>query len=148
MQSTVLPYTDELWMEVEYLGSSSSPLGSIVSTTKTNLLAGASPVAIDSSVWAGAPLLLDSRTTTMTLNGTPSNVTMTNGNLTATRGSTAIGGVNSTSFDGPAVGNLGVKYYFEGPHCPDLSDNRLRSSRLDDARRRCITTAERFYCRW
>ena len=53
------------------------------------------------------------QTTTITLNGTPNNVTMSNGNLTATRNSTAIGGVNSTSFDGPAVGNLGVKYYFE-----------------------------------
>ena len=56
VQSSALPYTDELWMEVEYLSDASSTLGTIVSTTKANLLAGGSPVAVDSSVWGIPPV--------------------------------------------------------------------------------------------
>jgi hypothetical protein len=50
---------------------------------------------------------------TYTLDGAPINTTMSGGNLIATHANTSVGGVNSTSFDGPAVGNLGIKYYFE-----------------------------------
>ena len=48
-----LPNNDDIWMEVEYLGSSSSTLGTIVNTTKANLLAANAAVASDSSTWNG-----------------------------------------------------------------------------------------------
>jgi hypothetical protein len=48
-----LPNNDDIWMEVEYLGSSASPLGTIVNTTKANLLAANAAVASDSSTWNG-----------------------------------------------------------------------------------------------
>jgi len=48
-----LPNNDDLWLEVEYLGSSLTPLGTIVSTTKANLLAANAAVAADGSSWNG-----------------------------------------------------------------------------------------------
>jgi hypothetical protein len=48
-----LPLNDELWLEVEYLGSSSTPLGTIVTTTKASVLAANAAVASDSSSWNG-----------------------------------------------------------------------------------------------
>jgi hypothetical protein len=48
-----LPNNDDIWLEVEYLGSSASPLGTIISTTKSNLLASNAAVASDSSTWNG-----------------------------------------------------------------------------------------------
>jgi hypothetical protein len=48
-----LPKNDDIWIEVEYLGSSASPLGTIVTTTKSNLLAANATVASDSSSWNG-----------------------------------------------------------------------------------------------
>jgi hypothetical protein len=48
-----LPNNDDIWMEVEYLGSSASPLGTIVTTTKSNLLAANAAVASDGSTWNG-----------------------------------------------------------------------------------------------
>ena len=48
-----LPNNDDIWMDVEYLGSSSTPLGTIVNTTKANLLAANAAVASDSSSWNG-----------------------------------------------------------------------------------------------
>jgi hypothetical protein len=48
-----LPNNDDIWLEVEYLGSSASPLGTIVTTTKANLLAANAAVASDSSTWNG-----------------------------------------------------------------------------------------------
>jgi hypothetical protein len=48
-----LPFNDEIWMEVEYLGSSSSPLGTIVTTTKASVLAANAAVASDGSTWNG-----------------------------------------------------------------------------------------------
>jgi hypothetical protein len=46
-----LPNNDDIWLEVEYLGSATSPLGTILSTTKTNLLAANAAVASDGSTW-------------------------------------------------------------------------------------------------
>jgi hypothetical protein len=48
-----LPNNDDIWLEVEYLGSATSPLGNIVTTTKANLLAANAAVASDSSTWNG-----------------------------------------------------------------------------------------------
>jgi hypothetical protein len=48
-----LPNNDDIWLEVEYLGSSATTLGTIVTTTKANLLAANAAVASDSSTWNG-----------------------------------------------------------------------------------------------
>jgi len=48
-----LPLNDEIFMEVEYLGSSSFPVGTIVTTTKASVLASNAAVASDSSTWNG-----------------------------------------------------------------------------------------------
>jgi hypothetical protein len=48
-----LPNNDDIWMEVEYLGSSASPLGTVITTTKANLLAANAAVASDGSTWNG-----------------------------------------------------------------------------------------------
>jgi hypothetical protein len=48
-----LPNNDDIWMEVEYLGSSASPLGTIVTTTKASVLAANAAVASDGSIWNG-----------------------------------------------------------------------------------------------
>jgi hypothetical protein len=46
-----LPNNDDIWLEVEYLGSSATPLGTIVTTTKSNVLAANAAVASDGSTW-------------------------------------------------------------------------------------------------
>jgi hypothetical protein len=48
-----VPNNDDIWMEVEYLGSSATPLGTIVTTTKASLLASNAAVASDGSSWDG-----------------------------------------------------------------------------------------------
>jgi hypothetical protein len=48
-----LPNNDDIWMEVEYLGSSATPLGTIVTTSKANVLAANAAVASDGSAWNG-----------------------------------------------------------------------------------------------
>ena len=48
-----LPKNDDIWLEVEYLGSSATPLGTIVTTTKASLLASNAAVTSDSSTWNG-----------------------------------------------------------------------------------------------
>jgi hypothetical protein len=48
-----LPNNDDIWLEVEYLGSSATPLGTIVTTTKASVLAANAAVASDSSSWNG-----------------------------------------------------------------------------------------------
>jgi len=47
-----LPNNDDIWLETEYLGTSTDPKGTIVTTTKSNVLASNAAVASDSSVWA------------------------------------------------------------------------------------------------
>ncbi len=54
INSGSLPNNDDIWIEVEYLGSSATPLGTIVNTTKASLLAANAVVASDgSSSWNG-----------------------------------------------------------------------------------------------
>jgi hypothetical protein len=48
-----VPNNDDIWIEVEYLGSGSTPLGSLVNTTKANLLTTNAAVASDGSSWNG-----------------------------------------------------------------------------------------------
>jgi len=48
-----VPLTDEVFMEVEYLGDASSTLGTIKTTTKANVLATGAAGTSDSSSWAG-----------------------------------------------------------------------------------------------
>jgi hypothetical protein len=48
-----LPNNDDIWLEVEYLGNASFPVGTIVSTTKSSTLAANAAVASDSSTWNG-----------------------------------------------------------------------------------------------
>jgi hypothetical protein len=48
-----LPNNDDIWLEVEYLGSSATPLGTIVTTTKATLLSSNAAVASDGSTWNG-----------------------------------------------------------------------------------------------
>lgn len=48
-----VPNNDDIWLEVEYLGSSATPLGTIVTTTKASLLAANAAVASDGSSWNG-----------------------------------------------------------------------------------------------
>ncbi len=51
-----LPNNDQIWIEGDYLGSASSPVGTVINNTKANLLASGSPLTADStSPWgAGA----------------------------------------------------------------------------------------------
>lgn len=53
INSGTLPNNDTIWLDVEYLGSSATPQGTIVTTTKANLLASNAAVASDSSTWNG-----------------------------------------------------------------------------------------------
>jgi hypothetical protein len=53
VNSGTLPNNDDIWLEVEYLGDASSPQGTIVTTTKANLLAANAAVASDGSSWNG-----------------------------------------------------------------------------------------------
>jgi hypothetical protein len=48
-----LPNNDDIWIEVCFLGSSAQPLGTIITTTKSNLLASNAAVASDGSTWNG-----------------------------------------------------------------------------------------------
>lgn len=53
-KGTVLPKNDEIWLEVEYLGSASSPLASLTTQTKANGLAAGSNLSADTaSDWTG-----------------------------------------------------------------------------------------------
>jgi hypothetical protein len=48
-----LPNNDDIWIEVEYLGSASFPIGTIKTTTKASVLAANAAVASDGSTWNG-----------------------------------------------------------------------------------------------
>lgn len=53
--SAALPNNDQIWVDVEYLGSASSPLASLASGTKANGLASGSALTADStSTWSSA----------------------------------------------------------------------------------------------
>jgi hypothetical protein len=49
-----VPNNDEAWFDVEYLGSASSPQGSFVSGTKSNILAIGTALTADTSAWDSA----------------------------------------------------------------------------------------------
>jgi hypothetical protein len=97
-----LPFNDDIWLEVEYLGSPSTPLGTIVTTTKTNLLAANAAVASDSSTWDPPAAAF------ATFDGTASNATLSNGNLTGTHANTN----NNSGARSTTLLSSG-KYYFE-----------------------------------
>lgn len=49
-----VPNNDDFWIDVEYLGSSSSPVSSRATSTKSNVIASASALSSDSSSWGGS----------------------------------------------------------------------------------------------
>lgn len=53
INSGTLPRNDEIWLEVEYLGTASAPTGVFATTTKSSALASNSAVSSDGSTWAG-----------------------------------------------------------------------------------------------
>ena len=53
INSASLPNNDDIWIEIEYLGSSATPLGTIVTTTKASYLATSAAVSADGSSWNG-----------------------------------------------------------------------------------------------
>jgi hypothetical protein len=52
--SGVVPNNDDIWFELEYLGSASSTQGFLINTSKSDGLATGTPVSSDSSVWGGS----------------------------------------------------------------------------------------------
>ena len=97
-----LPNNDDIWIEVEYLGSSSTPLGTIITTTKANLLAANAAVASDSSTWNGF--------TNAMLDGFSNAVTVSNNFLTGTLNASL--GANYAWALSASAQTIG-KYYFE-----------------------------------
>jgi hypothetical protein len=73
-----LPNNDDIWLEVEYLGSSASPLGTIVTTTKSNVLAANAAVASDGSTWN-----YTTPNTTLNPADKEAHISLSGGNLTA-----------------------------------------------------------------
>jgi hypothetical protein len=53
INSASLPLNDEIWMDVQYLGSSGSPIASIKTTSKSHPLATGAAVSSDGSTWNG-----------------------------------------------------------------------------------------------
>lgn len=53
VNSASLPNNDELWMDVQYLGSSGSPIASFKTTCKSHPLAANAAVSSDGSTWNG-----------------------------------------------------------------------------------------------
>jgi len=64
--AAALPNNDEFWIEVEHLGSASSPLGSFVSGAKSDGLASGSALTASTSAW-GANVTARANTTAYTL---------------------------------------------------------------------------------
>lgn len=52
--SGAVPNNDDIWMDVEYLGASGSPLASFATATKSDNLATGSALTSDSSTWGGS----------------------------------------------------------------------------------------------
>jgi hypothetical protein len=94
-----VPNNDDIWIEVEYLGASGSPLGTIVTTTKASILAANAAVSSDSSTW-NVPTFTSWNPSDLT------GITLSNSNLTAT-GTGVASGVRA--LNGWSTG----KYYWE-----------------------------------
>jgi hypothetical protein len=100
-----LPKNDEIWMELQYLGSASSPLATFKSTGKSHPLAVATDVLSDSSTWPNAlwPATWDPATATA--------VTLSNNGLTVVNtGTTA---PEQGARVAPVFGKDTGKHYFE-----------------------------------
>jgi hypothetical protein len=55
VNATAVPYNDEVWMDVEYLGSATTPQGSFATSAKANILSSHSALTADSSsAWDSA----------------------------------------------------------------------------------------------
>ena len=106
INSPSLPNNDDIWLEVEYLGSSATPLGTIVNTTIANLLSADAPVAADSSSWSvpatSYPTFDPATVTAVTLSG---------GNLVATNTGTTSADQGARVAN--AFGLTSGKLYFE-----------------------------------
>ena len=51
VNAAAVPNNDQIWMDLEYLGSASAPLGSFANNTKANNLATGTALAADTSAW-------------------------------------------------------------------------------------------------
>jgi len=51
INAAAVPNQDDIWFDVEYLGASTSPLGSFATTTKADNLAASSALGADTSAW-------------------------------------------------------------------------------------------------
>lgn len=60
-----VPNNDDIWMEIDYMGSSASPQATILNTTKANYLAAHAAVGSDASSWASSPGTAFKLTTTL-----------------------------------------------------------------------------------
>ena len=99
VNSGTLPNNDDIWLECEYVSDTASPLGKIVTTTKSNVLAANAAVASDGSAWNVFPYTSWNPFDLLGIN-------LSNGNLTATN-TASPSGVRAK--DGSASG----KYYWE-----------------------------------
>jgi hypothetical protein len=67
----VVPNNDDIWLEIEYMGSTASPLGTTINTTKADFFAPSAPLASDASVWSNAPDIWSAFKMTATLSSPP-----------------------------------------------------------------------------
>jgi hypothetical protein len=100
INSASLPNNDDIWLEVSGLTNASFPVGSVATTTKSNVLATAAAAASDSSTWVNIPVATWDTSTAV-------NVALSGGNLTATTTGTSAGqGVRAADIFGRDNGKL------------------------------------------
>lgn len=99
-----VPNNDDVWLEVEYLGSASSPIGTIIKTTKTDLYAASAPLPADTSIWNNAP----AGPVLATFDGAVANVTLSGGDRIASHSNTT-----NNSGARSLVLKTARKWYFE-----------------------------------
>jgi hypothetical protein len=101
-----LPNNDDVWLDVEYHGATTNPIGSTLRTTKANVLAASTPVPADTSVWS----VPSSTNNAITFSATTAiNTSLSNGNRTATHTTTT----NNSGVSGSPVFVTSGKFYFE-----------------------------------
>jgi hypothetical protein len=98
-----LPNNDDIWAEFEYLGSATDPKGTIVTTTKSSVLASSAAVASDSSTWAAPATTWDAATVI--------DVALSGGDLVATNTDTVSS--NQGAHVPAEAGKTAGKIYFE-----------------------------------